>query len=573
MTLIAGVDIGNTTTEVVVVRTGSVPPRPVAWDRAPTRGAKGSDSSLAGAVALVRRLERRLGARVDLLACAPLRPVQTVTATVDPRPPPTGRLSVVRVDGRTPGGHGVGAGVPVVATGPAHRVEGPVVLLVPAGTGYVAAVAAHRAFVAAGCDVRAVLVADDEGVLVASRLDRPLPVADQVDVATAATAVRLVVEIAPPGEPLATVVDPVRLSALLGLDDRERGDALALAAAVGDRSRAVVALHHAALPARQGDDGGLRLRVGAPGADRGGLAGAADGCADGVWSPWSTPLAERPVGVVDRYRLPGAEACDVDDLWVVGVREVAVSVAAPVDATTSRALVLAALTSSVTTVRPDTALADDLGAPALLLEDEAAAARVGALTTPGALPGSVVVDLGGGTVDVVAAHGAPVVAAGAGELLTAAVAAYLTLPRGAADWVKRGPCSRLEAPQLVLAEDGTRGFLERAAPAAAVGSLVAAGPAGMLAFGGATAPAQWRALRLRLKQRVLVDNVARAVRGADGAVSDLLLVGGAAADGELLALLRSVLPGVAAGRGDVAGVLGPRYAVAYGLALLASERV
>ena len=81
------------------------------------------------------------------------------------------------------------------------------------------------------------------------------------------------------------------------------------------------------------------------------------------------------------------------------------------------------------------------------------AARAGALTTPGARPGALVVDLGGGTVDVVAGDAREVVAAGAGELLTAAVATYLGLPRGAADWVKRGPCSRLESPQVLLAED------------------------------------------------------------------------------------------------------------------------
>ena len=65
--------------------------------------------------------------------------------------------------------------------------------------------------------------------------------------------------------------------------------------------------------------------------------------------------------------------------------------------------------------------------------------QLGALTTPGAHPAAAVVDLGAGTVDVIAVHG-EVVAAGAGELLTAAVAETLHIPRAAADWVKRGPC-------------------------------------------------------------------------------------------------------------------------------------
>ena len=130
----------------------------------------------------------------------------------------------------------------------------------------------------------------------------------------------------------------------------------------------------------------------------------------------------------------------------------------------------------------------ELDVPVRLVRSESTAARAGALTTPGACKGSIVADLGGGTVDVIGSTGREIVAAGAGEMLTAAVATYLRLPRGAADWVKRGPCSRLEAPQVALAEDGARTFLDRRAPRAAVGSLVAAGPAGLLPFGGSLAP-------------------------------------------------------------------------------------
>ena len=156
-------------------------------------------------------------------------------------------------------------------------------------------------------------------------------------------------------------------------------------------------------------------------------------------------------------------------------------------------------------------------------------------------------------------------------MLTPAVATYLRLPRGAADWVKRGPCSRLEAPQVALAEDGVRTFLDRPAPLAAIGSLVAAGPAGLLPFGGSLAPAAWRSLRLRLKQRVLADNLARAMGSLGEQAQDVLLVGGVAGDEELLGLLRPILAGVAVGRADVAGRLGHRYAVAYGLTLLATS--
>ena len=557
MRFVAGVDVGNTTTEVVVVDAARTPPEPMAWDRAPTRGSKGSAEALRGAAGLVRRLERRIGRSVDLVAAAPQHPVETHATSVPESAPPTGRLEIIRAAGDTPGGTGTAIGVPVWAGSPPRWMDQPVVLLVPAGSGFRFAVDAFHAWTKAGTDVRGLLLADDEGVLVAARLNVALPVADQADVHRAAAALRVALEVRPPGHALQVLVDPIRLSALLGLDNAERPDAVRLAAALGDASRAVIGVHAEPVAADSAPAGEVLLR------DQ-----------DRHTEFDATLIASLPVGSVRRCTPPGftrAESWEVDDLWVVGMREVATSVSARIDSTTARAVVLAALRSGPLETMPDVVLGRELDVPVRLVRAESAAARAGALTTPGAREGSIVADLGGGTVDVMGSAGREIVAAGGGEMLTAAVATYLRLPRGAADWVKRGPCSRLEAPQVVLAEDGVRTFLDRPAPLAAVGSLVAAGPAGLLPFGGSLAPAAWRSLRLRLKQRVLADNLARAMRSLGEQARDVLLVGGVAGDEELLGLLRPVLPGVAVGRADVAGRLGHRYAVAYGLALLATS--
>jgi hypothetical protein len=180
----------------------------------------------------------------------------------------------------------------------------------------------------------------------------------------------------------------------------------------------------------------------------------------------------------------------------------------------------------------------------------------------------VVVDLGGGTIDCVSASSA-IVAAGAGELLTTSVAALTGATAAAAEWVKRGPAHRVDAPQILLAEDGSRGFLERPAPPETIGSLVVRGPAGLLAFSTTMAPGEWRALRLRLKTDLVGGNVARALRSLEAAPRTVVVVGGSAGDDEVLAAVSGALPpGTAVGRGDVAGALGHRYAVAYGLLLL-----
>ncbi len=92
------------------------------------------------------------------------------------------------------------------------------------------------------------------------------------------------------------------------------------------------------------------------------------------------------------------------------------------------------------------------------------------------------------------------------------MAETLGIPRAAADWVKRGPCLRVDGGQRFEAEDGSRGFLAVSAPASAAGMLAVEGPGGLLPFDRRHGPGEWRAIRLRLKQAVLAANFQRAMR-------------------------------------------------------------
>ena len=109
MTVTAGVDVGNATTEVAFLDGD----RLLGADRVPTRGRKGSADSLRGAAALVRRLERRLGCRVSEARVAPLRAVDTTTLTIPAAPPATGRLRLLTAGVATPGGTGAWVGAPL----------------------------------------------------------------------------------------------------------------------------------------------------------------------------------------------------------------------------------------------------------------------------------------------------------------------------------------------------------------------------------------------------------------------------------------------------------------------------
>ena len=425
------------------------------------------------------------------------------------------------------------------------------------GLRYDEAAARLRALLAAGTRIGAVLVAGDEGVLIANRLPGGLPVIDQVDADAAAACQLLAVEVRPPGHTLRLLADPVALGARFGLRADEAGDAAAVGRALADHANAVVGLLAApATPEVRAEpwvmtaDGCLPLRA---------------ACAR---------LAGWPVGAVRAFGSgAGAAEVEVDDLFAVDLAAAAEAATAR-QGSTGRAVLVASL-SRVGEEEAAAVLGHLLDMPVRSPVTESAAARLGALTTPGARADAVVVDLGAGTIDVIGggATGRSVVAAGAGELLTAAVAEMLGISRAAADWVKRGPCVRLDGGQRFEAEDGTRGFLEIPAPASAAGMLAVDGPGGWLPFDRRHGPGEWRAIRLRLKLAVLAANFRRAAQTLGQDPAQVLVVGGPAGDQELLGVLARMLPdGVAAGRGDVGGTcagepLGHRYAVALGLTL------
>ncbi|MBX9921123.1 MAG: diol dehydratase reactivase, partial [Mycolicibacterium frederiksbergense] len=122
MTVWAGVDIGNATTEVVLCR-AAVPNADasraptdlemVASARTPTRGGKGSVRAVQVAAQLVRRLADKHGLTIDRAAFAPTRPVHSSVERVRLQAQRTGRLGIVTRSAATTAGDAAGFGVPV----------------------------------------------------------------------------------------------------------------------------------------------------------------------------------------------------------------------------------------------------------------------------------------------------------------------------------------------------------------------------------------------------------------------------------------------------------------------------
>ena len=544
MGLVAGIDIGNSTTEIVIA-SGS---EPIAWDRRPTRGMKGSEASIKAAVSLLQSLQREHQLIVEKVVVAPWQPVETLTSTVHEPLPDTGRLQILKTAHQSVVGDGWAIGQPWLIT-QAAMSEVSLIAVVPSGVGFEFAAAAINRELENGSNIVGAVIADDEAVLVAKRVSADIPIADGVDTEIARTAQRLFLEVRPQNSSLKIATDVWALRSALELSEMDASPLNEIVRWVKNERTALIGLFSETQISNPINNGFIDW-------------------IDGTTTELFEAIAKIENSLIgDVSRIAITEPISTSDIWAFDITKVLADRGLRQVGHT-RDLALAQLSPHSSSSNLD--LSAMFKVPVVVAESESFAARIGATSTPGVGSGAAILDIGGGTIDLISE--VELSAAGAGELLTAAVAFALDTSRGAADWIKRGPAQRLESPQVLLSEDGSKNFVSEAAPypASAMGSLVTPGPAGFLTFGQNLQPAEWRIMRQGLKQAAIGKNVARLIRSLESKTGtaqdlDLVVVGGPVADDELLPVIGAI-PGVKGiGRGNVAGKLGHRYAVAYGL--------
>jgi hypothetical protein len=556
--VVAGVDIGNHTTEIVLARVKSGMVEQIAHGQGPTRGRKGSHESLEGAAALLHRLEVQTTVVADQLLLAALRPVDTATAPLPPASSPTSPVrSLRKVNASTPAGAGFGVGRHVGL----RRLRGTVIagrtiVSVDRTTDFEVAASEISAAVARGWHVVGVIVAQDDAVLIRNRISVDVPVVDEVDVEAVEPGALVAVEVVAEGRAYRAMADPIALCVALELGHDQLADVSEFTRELADSPAIAVTRRTGPPDPPSVDDDYVDCTV------DGGLVRYSAAQAHSV-------LRLAPPGNVVAVRLhaiPTARhGIAVDDAFFTDLSSIDDGAWLRRGVADTRGTVVALLAADVVADAAAT-LHELTGRPTFTTASEPEAAAVGARTTPGLPPDAVVCDIGGGTIDVIGA-GHTLTAAGAGEAITTAVARALGIPRALAERVKRTPALRVEGPHVAHEEDGRRLFLDSPAPADAIGRLCTRGSAGLVPFSNKLAAEEWRSLRLAIKQQTVAANIVRCLRAFDRPPSALVLAGGGALDDELLrTVAESLRPtSVVVGRANIDDVHGPRFAVASGL--------
>ncbi|GAB6898684.1 diol dehydratase reactivase subunit alpha [Kineosporia succinea] len=601
MSLVVGVDIGNSTTEACAARMHEGEVAFLGSGLVPTTGIKGTTANVDGVVAAVRAALRTsrspLGAlrTVFVNEATPVisgLAMETITETL------ITESTMIGHDPRTPGGAGLGVGVTV----PFGELDGcspgdEVIAVVPAGVDFAVVAKTLNAALDRGVQLTGAVLGNDDAVLVANRLEAMIPIVDEVRrVDAVPSGMRAAVEVAAPGRTIRTLSNPFGIATVFGLDaEQTRAVSPVARALTGIRSAVVVRTPSGEVSDRripagslelQGESAVLRIDVGegaeaimtavarlAPLKDAGGEAGTNAG---GMTATVKQSMAD----------VSGLEITDVriGDLLAVDThlpQEVRGGLAGEV--ALENAVALAAMVR--TSHGPMRAVADsvqkrlrDEGAPGVEVVIggvEAEMATRGALTTPGTDRPLVVLDLGGGSTDAALATPAgsitTVHVAGAGDLVTRLIGSELGVERDVAESIKTSPLAKAESFFHLRLEDGTVRFSEAPLPPATFARVVTLHGDSLLPVPTRHSLEEVREVRRTAKQRVFVVNALRALRqiGDLRQIGFVVLLGGSALDFEIPELIADALApyGIVCGTGNVRGTEGPRNAVASGLVL------
>ncbi|ECX7182095.1 propanediol dehydratase reactivase alpha subunit PduG [Salmonella enterica] len=600
MRYIAGIDIGNSSTEVALATLNEAGALTITHSAlAETTGIKGTLRNVFGIQEALALVAKRAGINVSdisLIRINEATPVigdvamETITETI------ITESTMIGHNPKTPGGVGLGVGITItpeeLLTRPA---DSSYILVVSSAFDFADIANVINASMRAGYQITGVILQRDDGVLVSNRLEKSLPIVDEVlYIDRIPLGMLAAIEVAVPGKVIETLSNSYGIATVFNLNADETKNIVPMARAlIGNRSAVVVKTPSGDVKARAIPAGNLELQAQgrtvrvdvAAGAEA--IMKAVDGCGklDNVTGEAGTNIG----GMLEHVRQTMAELTNKPSSEIFIQDLLAVDTSVPVSVTGGLAGEFSleqavGIASMVKSDRLQMAMIareieQKLNIDVQIGGAEAEAAILGALTTPGTTRPLAILDLGAGSTDasiinpkgeIIATH-----LAGAGDMVTMIIARELGLEdRYLAEEIKKYPLAKVESLFHLRHEDGSVQFFPTPLPPAVFARVCVVKPDELVPLPGDLALEKVRAIRRSAKERVFVTNALRALRQVSptGNIRDIpfvVLVGGSSLDFEVPQLVTDALAHyrLVAGRGNIRGSEGPRNAVATGLIL------
>ncbi|EPA8238538.1 diol dehydratase reactivase subunit alpha [Escherichia coli] len=598
MRYIAGIDIGNSSTEVALATLSATGELSfVSSALAETTGIKGTLRNVHGIQEALAQATKKVGINVSdisLIRINEATPVigdvamETITETI------ITESTMIGHNPKTPGGVGLGVGLTItpqeLLTRPADT---PYILVVSSAFDFADIATMINASVRAGYQLTGVILQRDDGVLVNNRLEIPLPIVDEVlYIDRIPLGMLAAIEVAVPEKVIETLSNPYGIATVFALNAEETKNIVPVARAlIGNRSAVVVKTPSGDVKARSIPAGNIEL-LSAGRTTRVDVAAGADAIMKAVGEcPKLENVTGEPGtnigGMLEHVRQTMAELTNKPSNEIFIQDLLAIDTSVPVSVTGGLAgeFSLEQAVGIASMVKSDrlqmamiaSEIKQKLHVDVQVGGAEAEAAIQGALTTPGTTRPLAILDLGAGSTDasiinqsgeIVATH-----LAGAGDMVTMIIARELGLnDRYLAEEIKKYPLAKVESLFHLRHEDGSVQFFPTPLSPHVFARVCVVKPDELVPIPGDLTLEKVRAVRRSAKERVFVTNALRALRQVSpgGNIRDIpfvVLVGGSSLDFEVPQLVTDALAHyrLVAGRGNIRGSEGPRNAVATGL--------
>ena len=604
MSYIAGVDIGNSTTEVCVGEvTGNGNLTFLTSASCPTTGTKGTVENVYSVKNALKLAMSRIGREtsdIDLVRLNEAAPVigdtamETLTETV------ITDSSMIGHNPSTPAGAGQAVGEILLIGNISRGVPGtPYILAASAEHSYEEVAAVVNQYGSGsgqhdGIDIAGIILQADEAVLVENRIHKKVPIIDEVKrIDRLPDGVPAAIEVALPGQTVRMLSNPYGIATLLGLNAEETRTVTPIAKSlIGKRSAVVLKtpggnIHENILPAGEiyfHGDRNITINLD-EGADKIMAAAADAGDIHDISGQPDTNvgnmLSRIRTGMSELDKSAEADIRITDILAVDTLAPVLISGALAGETCLEKAVGIAAMVKTQKLPMQEIAdrLKTELNTEVKVAGVEAVMASLGALTTPGTKLPLAILDMGGGSTDAAVisddGHVTMTHQAGAGELVSMLIQTELGLSdRHIAEQIKKYPLAKVESLFHMRMENGQMTFVDDSIDPRFFGRVVLLTESGLIRIEEEIPMEKIVQVRREAKRKVFVTNAFRALRKVAPEhnlrnISTVVLVGGSAEDFEIPEMLMEAFTDyrIVCGRGNIRGSEGPRNAVATGLVL------
>lgn len=595
MKYIAGVDIGNSTTEVCIGEI-TLEGKVVFLSSAscPTTGTKGTVENTHAIKTALKAAMSKINKEISdislirLNEAAPVigdTAMETLTETI------ITDSSMIGHNPSTPAGAGQAVGE-ILVLGEGAKAEPGKPYIIAASKEYsyeVVAAIINKA--AEKLDITGIILQADEAVLVENRLQKKVPIIDEVaKIDKLPAGVMAAIEVALPGQTIRMLSNPYGIATLLKLNAQETRMITPIAKSlIGKRSAVVLKtpggnVQENVLPAGEIyfkaeknrsiniDEGAEKIMQTV--SDAGeiyDIQGQTDTNIGNMFANIRNGMAKLDDTTEDIH---------ITDLLAVDtMAPVLISGALAGETCLEKAVGIAAMVK--TRHLPMQKIADklktELKTDVVVAGVEAVMASLGAVTTPGTQLPLAILDMGGGSTDaaLITEDGKVAIThqAGAGELVSMLIQTELGLSdRHIAEQIKKYPLAKVESLFHMRMENGQITFMEDSIEPRFYGRVVMLSESGFIRIEEEIPMEKIVQVRREAKQKVFVTNALRALEKVAqhhnlNNISNVVLVGGSAEDFEIPEMLMEEFAKyqIVCGRGNIRGLEGPRNAVATGL--------